>query len=548
MKRTAAIVLLALLLVASTAVVVAQAAPPSDAEFIGDADGDGLSDDLGARLGNAGSSDGIPVIVVMSQAADDAALAQLDKVAGGFKLTARWDRALDGFAATLNKGQIRALSRHPLVSRIDYDRPVFAFLNTATLWTGVQQVWTDWGVNGDRDGSVTTYTTTDVVICVLDTGIDAVHVDLDGGKVIGWYDTILGRTAPYDDNGHGTHCSSIAAGSGDGNPAYKGVAPGAALVGVKVLNSKGSGTTTQIINGINWMIANKATYNIRIGSMSLGSTGSSDGTDSLSLAVNKAVTNGISMCVAAGNAGPNTYTVASPGAATGAITVGALYDPGEKGWVLAEFSSRGPTKDGRTKPEICAPGRYINAAKAGSTNQYVIYSGTSMATPFMAGVVALMFDADYTLTDTGVKDILYAGGNVKDFGPVGLDVDFGYGISLPYNCVKQAGAYTTSWSDGLSSSYTAGSLHAKNDFDTYSIVVTDATKPIGVTCIIPNASSNKKNFDVYLYNPSGTLVASSVTTTRQEKILYLPTVTGTYQLKVLSRAGTGDYWFSTSWK
>jgi len=105
----------------------------------------------------------------------------------------------------------------------------------------------------------------------------------------------------------------------------------------------------------------------------------------------------------------------------------------------------------------------------------------------------------------------------------------------------------TSWSDGLSSSYTAGSLHAKNDFDTYSIVVTDATKPIGVTCIIPNAS-NKKNFDVYLYNSSGTLVASSVTTTRQEKILYLPPVTGTYTLKVLSRAGTGDYWFSTSWK
>jgi serine protease AprX len=547
-KRTVAMVLLALLLVASTAVVVAQAAPPSDAGFIGDADGDRLSDDLGARLGNAGPSDGIPVIVVMSQAADDVALAQLDKVAGGFKLTARWDRALNGFAATLNKGQIQALARHDLVSRIDYDRPVYACLGTATQWTGVQQIWTAWGVNGDRDGVLTTYSATDVVICVLDTGIDAVHVDLDGGKVIGWYDTILGQTTPYDDNGHGTHCSSIAAGSGDGNAAYKGVAPGAALVGVKVLNSQGSGTTTGIINGINWMITNKTTYGIRIGSMSLGSTGSSDGTDSLSLAVNSAVTNGIVMVVAAGNSGPNAYTVGSPGAATGAITVGALYDPGEKGWVLAEFSSRGPTKDNRIKPDISAPGRYITAAKANSSNQYVIYSGTSMATPFIAGVVALMLDANYTLTDTGVKGILYASGNVKDFGPVGMDSEFGYGICLPYNCVKQAGAYTTTWTDGLSSSYTAGSLHAKSDFDNYSIVVTDATKPIGVTCVIPNASSTKKNFDIYLYNPSGTLVASSVTYARQEQILYLPTVTGTYTFRVLSRAGTGDYWFSASWK
>src|SRR5205085_8503218 len=92
------------------------------------------------------------------------------------------------------------------------------------------------GVDGGGDGRPTSYSTGDVVIAVLDTGIDARHVDLAGGKVIGWDDLVNGRPAPYDDNYHGTHVASIAAGTGRGDPRYRGVAPGAALVGVKVLD------------------------------------------------------------------------------------------------------------------------------------------------------------------------------------------------------------------------------------------------------------------------------------------------------------------------
>lgn len=515
--------------------------------FLGDRNGNRLADDLDVRLGAAGAGEGIPVVVVLKEAPEEGVLARLGESAGAFQPGLRWRHALNGFSATLTRGQIEALSRHPLVERIDLDREVHAFLGTATYWTGVGQARADFGVTGDRDGNAATYSANDVVIAVIDTGIDAAHVDLDGGKVLGWYDVINGSTSPYDDNGHGTHVASIAAGTGEGNSTYRGVAPGAALVGIKVLDSTGSGTTTGIIAGIDWMIQNKATYGIRVGNMSLGSTGSSDGTDSLSLAVNNAVSNGIIMAVAAGNSGPATYTIGSPAAAASAITVGALYDPGEKGWVLAEFSSRGPTADGRIKPDICTPGRYITAAQANSGNGYITYSGTSMATPFLAGVVALMLDANYSLADAQVKDILYASANVKDFGPTGKDIDFGYGINLSYNAIKQAGGFLGSWSDGLAFAYASGYLSAKGDTDWWQFDVSDASRPIGITFIITNWARNR-DFDVYLYDPSGALVASSTGTTRQEKILYLPVTTGTYKIKVYSYLGSGDYWFNVSWK
>jgi len=364
---------------------------------------------------------------------------------------------------------------------------------------------------------------------------------------------VNGKSAPYDDHGHGTHVSSISAGTGEGNAAYKGVAPGAALVGIKVLNSQGSGTTTQIVNGINWMIANKATYNIRAANMSLGASGCSNGTDSISTAVNNAVSNGIIMLVAAGNDGPKGCTIGAPAAAAQAITVGALYDPGEKGWVLAEFSSRGPTADGRIKPDIATPGRYITAAQANSGNAYITYSGTSMATPFMTGVVALMLDADNALTDAGVKNILYNSANVKDFGPAGKDVDYGYGINLSYYVVKVAGGFTGSFSDGLSHIYVADSLGAAGQQDLWTITVTDATRPIGIAMIMPNwrllnPAKSDPDFDLYLLDPSGTQVASSLGTKRQEQILFQPTVTGTYTIKVYAYSGAGNYFFDASFR
>jgi serine protease AprX len=99
----------------------------------------------------------------------------------------------------------------------------------------------------------------DIVIAVIDTGIDAAHADLNGGKVIGWRDWVNNRPSAYDDHGHGTHCAGIAAGTGASNPAYKGVAPGAALVGLKVLNSSGSGSLSNVAAAMDWAVTNKDT-------------------------------------------------------------------------------------------------------------------------------------------------------------------------------------------------------------------------------------------------------------------------------------------------
>ena len=128
---------------------------------------------------------------------------------------------------------------------------------------GTKKARTDFGVTGDNDGNATSYSNNDIVIAVLDTGIDTNHIDLDGGKVIAWYDAVNSQTQPYDDNGHGTHVASIIAGTGEGDPGIQvGFAQGAALVGVKVLSASGSGYTDDIVEGLQWIWVNKGTYSI----------------------------------------------------------------------------------------------------------------------------------------------------------------------------------------------------------------------------------------------------------------------------------------------
>lgn len=148
-------------------------------------------------------------------------------------------------------------------------------------------------------------------------------MDLDGGKIIGWKDWVNNRAEPYDDHGHGTHVGSIIAGTGEGNPLFRGVAPGAALVGLKVLDSNGSGSLSNVAAAVDWCVENKERYGIRVISMSLGTSGTSDGTDAVSLAVDSAVERGLVAVVAAGNSGPNRFTIGSPGAAQRAITIAA---------------------------------------------------------------------------------------------------------------------------------------------------------------------------------------------------------------------------------
>ncbi|WP_189315848.1 S8 family peptidase [Streptomyces brasiliensis] len=265
------------------------------------------------------------------------------------------------------------------IAKVWLDKKVTVTLDQSVPQIGAPQAW----ANG-HDGS-------GVKVAILDTGIDDGHPDL-AGKVDESKSFVPGVDSVKDGFGHGTHVADIIAGSGaasDGK--YKGVAPGAKLIIGKVLDDTGSGDESQIIAGMEWA----ATTDAKIISMSLGTQVGTDGTDPIAQAVNDlSAADGKLFVIAAGNNGPGAETVSSPGSADAALTVAAV-DKQDK---LASFSSRGPRLGNEAlKPNIAAPGVSITAARAAGTTMgtpvndyYTTASGTSMATPHVAGAAAII--------------------------------------------------------------------------------------------------------------------------------------------------------------
>jgi len=216
-----------------------------------------------------------------------------------------------------------------------------------------------------------------------------------------------GQGSAQDGNGHGSHVAGIIAGSGAAsNGKYRGVAPQADLYIAKVLDDYGSGRMSNVMAGLDWAVAQK----VQIINLSLGNDGNCDGTDALSEACDAAVGKGVAVFVASGNSGPMERTVGAPGCAREVITIGASTDNDE----VASFSSRGPTSDGRVKPDVVLPGMNIISLRATGTTlgsgqvdeHYTSLSGTSMATPHAAGVAALLLAANPDLTPRQIKEIL----------------------------------------------------------------------------------------------------------------------------------------------
>jgi hypothetical protein len=209
----------------------------------------------------------------------------------------------------------------------------------------------------------------------------------------------------YDDQGHGTHCAGTVAGTGAPTYEHAGMAPQANLVGVKVLDSGGSGSFSVVMAGMQWTVENRYKFNIRAASMSLGGPGPIEWTsaeeDSVNRYANEMVRAGISMLIAAGNSAA-TATIGTPGGAEDVITVGAL----NKNTAIAEYSSQGPTEEGRVKPNIAFVGSDVMSTQHNSGDGYVAFSGTSMATPGVAGTVALMLQANPDLSPFDVRNIL----------------------------------------------------------------------------------------------------------------------------------------------
>ncbi|NJE09366.1 S8 family serine peptidase [Thermococcus sp. MAR1] len=370
-----------------------------------------------------------------------------------------------------------------------------------------------------------------ITIAIIDTGIDASHPDLQG-KVIGWKDFVNGRSSPYDDQGHGTHVASIAAGTGAAsNGKYKGMAPGAKLVGIKVLGADGSGSISDIIAGVDWAVQNKDKYGIRVINLSLGSSQSSDGTDSLSQAVNNAWDAGIVVCVAAGNSGPDKYTVGSPAAASKVITVGAV----DKYDTITDFSSRGPTADGRLKPEVVAPGNWIIAARASGTqltdvtigDYYVAAPGTSMATPHVAGISALILQAHPSWSPDMVKTALIETADIVKPDEI---VDIAYGAG-------RVNAYKAAHYDSYAKLTFTGYVTDKGT-EAHQFAVSGASF-ITATLYWDNA---KSDLDLYLYDPNGNQVDYSYTAYYGfEKVGYYNPTAGTWTIKVVSYSGSANY-------
>ncbi|WP_412741773.1 S8 family serine peptidase [Krasilnikovia sp. MM14-A1004] len=261
------------------------------------------------------------------------------------------------------------------------------------------------GVTGDADGDPTSYSTSDVVVAVVDSGIDDRHFALSGGKVLLHRNFVSMRAAScgagpestgrWDESGHGTHVAGIVAGTPSSVLAKGGgVAPGAALLDLKVFDCTGSGWMSDVDAALGWLLQHHREYNVRVVNMSLGaSVYGADGTDSTSRLVDRLMAAGVQVVVAAGNSGSAPRSLLIPAAAPFALTIGAA-NGGVRGEWLAQFSSRGPTGDNRPGVDLTAFGVDVASAYANHPQEpWISQSGTSMAAPVVAGVVALLADA-----------------------------------------------------------------------------------------------------------------------------------------------------------
>lgn len=297
-----------------------------------------------------------------------------------------------------------ALCKH--VRKIWHDAPVYSALDIAVPAVG-GKVAHDAGLTGKN-----------ITVAVLDTGIHP-HPDFTKlqNRIFAWNDLVNQKNEPYDDNGHGTHVAGIIAGNGHSSEGkYVGMAPDARLVGVKVLDEDGGGASSTVISGIEWCLKNRKSLNIRIINLSMGSTAQeSYKDDPLCRAVMIAWQQGLVVCCAAGNEGPDGKTIDSPGITPQIITVGN-FDSGrtisDTDDTLSKSSSRGPTFDNLPKPDLLAPGTDITSTWV--DGGYKTLSGTSMATPMVSGAAALILQKWPSMTPSKLKDLLIR--NARDLG------------------------------------------------------------------------------------------------------------------------------------
>ncbi|MBQ8792905.1 MAG: S8 family peptidase [Clostridia bacterium] len=247
-------------------------------------------------------------------------------------------------------------------------------------------------------------------VAFIDTGLRQ-HCDfcLGGNRLEVFKDFVNGKSCCYDDNGHGTFVAGVCSGSGALSAGkYSGVAPKSKIISLKALDGQGEASADKILNAMEWVYDNHKKYNLKVVCMSFGSEplGLNDpimsGAESL-------WQEGITVVAAAGNSGPEYQTIKSPGVSSRIITVGGFNDNRIEGNVeerffeMAQFSSRGPAFK-RFKPDLVAPA--VDITSCGKTKAYNLLSGTSVATPMIAGMCLLLLEQNKNLTPNEIKRIL----------------------------------------------------------------------------------------------------------------------------------------------
>jgi len=357
------------------------------------------------------SDESVPVII-LSKSLNGSSIEQFIKEHKG-KLKYRLP-IINGYAVELRCNCLMPMANIKEVEYICEDSKISSFMDIARKTVGAH----NFGNNK--------YTGSNVVVAILDTGVYP-HPDLTKPKnrIIYFKDFVNNKKFPYDDNGHGTHVAGTVAGNGTMSKGkYNGIAPEAKIIGIKVLDSNGSGNASDILAGMQWVLDNKDKYNIRIVSLSLGSKPNKAATmDPLIRGVNALWDNNLVVVAAAGNSGPKRSTIASPGISPKIITVGASDDmrtiePFDDS--IADFSSRGPVGCCGKKPDLVAPGVNIVSTAtdkkyggdkngpdgANMPKPYRTMSGTSVSTPIVSGCIALILEKYPSLTPNDIKKLL----------------------------------------------------------------------------------------------------------------------------------------------
>lgn len=317
-------------------------------------------------------------------------------------------RVVNAIVVQGDEDKILALSKLPSVKRVTKSKPVRKFLAESVPMIKADKVWERKGPRGNN------LTGKGIVVAVIDSGVDYNHNDLggcigNGCKVIGGYDFVDSDADPMDVDGHGTHVAGIVAANGG----VVGVAPDASILAVRVLDSEGNGFNTQTVEGIEYAVDPDGDPSTDDGAdiinLSLGGPGDAD--DIVSSAVDAATAAGVVVVAAAGNNG-SYYDIGkhSPASARTAITVGSV----DKQNNISDFSSKGPVLNSDyIKPEVVAPGTGIYSLQ--TNNRYEEMSGTSMASPHVAGAAALLLQARPALQPEQMKSILMSSAtNISD--------------------------------------------------------------------------------------------------------------------------------------